>query len=216
MNNLKKARKYGKMFKEVMKMRKNNPNTKSKIISAAWKLFYDKGYDSTTIEEIVALSETSKGSFYHYFEGKESLLGTLSTLFDEKYESLMPSIPAEYDSFETLMYLNHELFLMIENSISIEMLSRLLSTQLFAKGERHLLDRNRTYFKLLFSIVRRGQERGDIRSDVSANEIVKAYALCERAFMYDWCLCSGEYSLASYAAPHLSAFLSHYRVSSST
>lgn len=192
-------------------MKKNNPNTKSKIISAAWKLFYDKGYDGTTIEDIVTLSETSKGSFYHYFEGKESLLGTLSTLFDEKYDALIPTIPQEYDSFEVLMYLNHELFLMIENSISIEMLSRLLSTQLFAKGERHLLDRNRTYFKLLLKTVKTGQERGELRSDVSANEIVKAYALCERAFMYDWCLCSGEYSLAAYSAPLLRAFLSNYK-----
>ena len=194
-------------------MRKNGQNTKSKIISAAWKLFYDKGYDDTTIEEIVALSETSKGSFYHYFEGKDSLLGTLSTLFDEKYEELIPLIPENSDSFEVLMYLNHELFLMIENSISIEMLSRLLSTQLFAKGERHLLDRERTYFKLLLKTVKDGQARGELRSDVSANEIVKEYALCERAFMYDWCLCSGEYSLASYAAPLMRAFLSHYRTS---
>ena len=173
-------------------MRKNNPNTKSKIISAAWKLFYDKGFDGTTIEDIVSLSETSKGSFYHYFEGKDSLLGTLSTLFDEKYEELIPNIPEDSDSFEVLMYLNRELFLMIENSISIEMLSR-------------------TYFKLLLKTVKRGQERGELRSDVSANEIVKEYALCERAFMYDWCLCSGEYSLSSYAAPLMRAFLSHYK-----
>lgn len=192
-------------------MRKNNQNTKSKIISAAWKLFYDRGFDNTTIEDIVALSKTSKGSFYHYFEGKDSLLGTLSTLFDEKYEELIPLIEENTDSFEILMYLNRELFLMIENSISIELLSRLLSTQLFAKGERHLLDRSRTYFKLLLKIVKDGQSRGEIRTDVSANEIVKAYALCERAFMYDWCLCSGEYSLASYAAPLLRAFLSNYR-----
>lgn len=193
-------------------MRKNNQNTKSKIISAAWKLFYDRGFDNTTIEDIVALSKTSKGSFYHYFEGKDSLLGTLSTLFDEKYEELIPLIEENTDSFEILMYLNHELFLMIENSISIELLSRLLSTQLFAKGERHLLDRSRTYFKLLLKIVKDGQSRGEIRTDVSANEIVKAYALCERAFMYDWCLCSGEYSLASYAAPLMRAFLSNYRI----
>ena len=193
-------------------MRKNNPNTKSKIISAAWKLFYDRGYDRTTIEDIVYLSETSKGSFYHYFEGKDSLLGTLSTLFDEKYEELIPLIPEGSDSFEVLMYLNRELFLMIENSISIEMLSRLLSTQLFERGERHLLDRDRTYFKLLLKTVKAGQTAGVLRADVSANEIVKAYALCERAFMYDWCLCSGEYSLAAYSAPLMRAFLSHYKV----
>lgn len=193
-------------------MKKNSKETKSKIIVAAWKLFYEQGYDDTTVEDIVFASETSKGSFYHYFEGKDSLLGTLSTLFDEKYEQLIPTIAEQTDSFEILMYLNRELFLMIENSISIELLSRLLSTQLFARGERQLLDRSRTYFKLLLKTVRGGQQRGELRADVSANEIVKAYALCERAFMYDWCLCAGEYSLASYAAPLMRAFLSHYKM----
>ena len=202
---------YGKINQKEKKMRKNNVNTKSKIISAAWKLFYEQGYDDTTVEDIVALSETSKGSFYHYFEGKDSLLGTLSTLFDDKYAELISVMPEDVDSFEKLMYLNRELFLMIENSISIELLSRLLATQLFAKGERHLLDRSRTYFKLLFKIVKEGQARGELLSTVPSNEIVKAYALSERAFMYDWCLCSGEYSLTAYAAPMMRAFLSHYK-----
>ena len=153
-------------------MRRNNPQTKSKIISAAWRLFYERGFENTSVEEIVELSGTSKGSFYHYFEGKDALLGTLSTLFDEKYQELLPLIPPETDSIEILMYLNKELFLMIENSISIELLSRLLSTQLFAKGERQLLDRSRTYFKLLLKTVKDGQQRGELRTDVSSNEIV--------------------------------------------
>lgn len=192
-------------------MRKNNPQTKSKIISAAWRLFYERGFENTSVEEIVELSGTSKGSFYHYFEGKDALLGTLSTLFDEKYQELLPLIPPETGSFETLMYLNKELFLMIENSISTELLSRLLSTQLFAKGERQLLDRSRTYFKLLLKTVKEGQGAGELRADVSANEIVKTYALLERAFMYDWCLCSGEYSLAAYSSPLMRSFLEHYK-----
>ena len=58
-------------------MSKKQPrNTKGKIISAAWKLFYEQGYDDTTIDEIIAESGTSKGSFYHYFEGKDALLGS--------------------------------------------------------------------------------------------------------------------------------------------
>lgn len=192
-------------------MRKSNPQTKSKIISAAWRLFYERGFENTSVEEIVALSGTSKGSFYHYFDGKDALIGTLSTLFDEKYEELIPKITGEMSSVDALMYLNKELFLMIENSISIELLSRLLATQLFARGERQLLDRNRTYFKLLFKIVKDGQASGELRRDVSANEIVKAYALIERALMYDWCLCSGEYSLAAYSSPLVSSLLDSYK-----
>lgn len=52
-------------------MSKKQPrNTKGKIISAAWKLFYEQGYDDTTIDEIIAESGTSKGSFYHYLREK--------------------------------------------------------------------------------------------------------------------------------------------------
>ena len=45
--------------------KKNSRNTKGKIISAAWKLFYENGYDGTTIEDIIFTSGTSRGSFYH-------------------------------------------------------------------------------------------------------------------------------------------------------
>ena len=70
--------------------KKNQKKTKSKIVSAAWKLFYEQGYEDTTIEEIIEESGTSKGSFYHYFEGKDALLGSLAYMMDEKYEELEP------------------------------------------------------------------------------------------------------------------------------
>ena len=65
--------------------KKNARNTRGKIVNAAWQLFYEQGYEDTTVEEIIELSHTSKGSFYHYFDGKDALLSTLSLLFDEKY-----------------------------------------------------------------------------------------------------------------------------------
>ena len=140
-------------------MSKKQPrNTKGKIISAAWKLFYEQGYDDTTIDEIIAESGTSKGSFYHYFEGKDALLGSLSFLFDEKYTELEAQLDQFATRYEQLIYLNQELFSMIENSISLDLLARLLSTQLITKGEKHLLDRNRYYYKLLRRIIREGQE----------------------------------------------------------
>ncbi|MBR5586494.1 MAG: helix-turn-helix transcriptional regulator [Clostridia bacterium] len=191
-------------------MKKTSKNTKSKIVSAAWKLFYQQGYDDTTVEEIIEESGTSKGSFYHYFEGKDALLGSLSYLFDEKYEEL--EIPDDMNTFDKLIFLNQELFGMIEDSISISLLSRLLSTQLVTKGDKHLLDRSRVYYKLLKQIISEGQQKNEIRTDMAANEIVKMYALCERALMYDWCLCNGEYSLRRYAADLMPMFLSKIRL----
>ena len=192
--------------------KKNLKKTKSKIVSAAWKLFYEQGYENTTVEDIVYESETSKGSFYHYFEGKDALLSSVSFLFDEKYEELMACMDPEKDRFEVLMELNRELFAMIENSISLDLLARLYSSQLVTRGDKHLLDHNRTYYKLLRQIVTEGQKKGELREDVSVNEIVKAYALCERALIYDWCISNGDYSLCQYAKSMMPVFLNSFRV----
>lgn len=191
--------------------RKNTRNTRGRIISAAWKLFYEQGYEETTVEDIVFESETSKGSFYHYFDGKDALLGTLANVFDEKYEELTRVMDPALDAMEKLVYLNHELFAMIDGGVSMDLLARLLSTQLLARGEKHLLDRNRTYFKLLRRIIAQGQQAGQLRTDRTVNDIVKAYALWERALLYDWCLCGGEYSLVAYTDSMTPMFLESYR-----
>ncbi len=190
--------------------KKNTQNTKKKIVSAAWRLFYEQGYNGTTIDDIVAESGTSKGSFYHYFNGKDDLLSSLAYLFDEKYEELEEIMPENMASTEKMLFLNKELFRMIDDSISIDLLTQLLSSQLITKNEKSLLDRNRTYFRLLRSIVIAGQKNGEISDKNSANDIVKAYALYERAMLYDWCLCNGEYSLSDYSAKMLPMFLNGY------
>jgi AcrR family transcriptional regulator len=192
--------------------RKKDRNTKGRIISAAWKLFYEQGYDDTTVEEIIEESGTSKGSFYHYFNGKDSLLSTLSVMFDEKYQELSESMDNEMNSFDKLIYLNQELFVMVENEIDLDILARLYSSQLITKGERHLMDHNRYYYKLLRQIVVEGQKRGQISDDITVNEIVKIYALCERALLYDWCLSNGEYSLSKYSAEMMPVFIGFIKV----
>lgn len=193
--------------------KKNGRNTRGRIISAAWKLFYEQGYENTTVEDIVFESETSKGSFYHYFEGKDALLGTLAYVFDEKYEQLKEEMDPALSAMDKLVFLNRELFAMIEDSVSLDLLTRLLATQLLARGEKHLLDRNRTYFRLLRQIISDGQKSGQLRSDCTVNEILKAYALWERALLYDWCLSDGGYSLTAYTEKNTPMFLESYRAS---
>ena len=189
-------------------MKKTTGNTKSRIVSAAWQLFYEQGFDNTTVDEIIRLSGTSKGSFYHYFESKDSLIGSLAYLFDEKYIELERSIDFGLDSIDNMIYLTRELCMMIENNIDIELLSRLYAQQLSKRGEKELLDRSRVYYRLLTRLVRLGQERGEITRSRSASEIVRLYAIAERALLYDWCLHGGEYSLADYASTVMPLFLS--------
>ena len=188
-------------------MKKTSNQTKSRIVSAAWKLFYRYGYENTTIDDIVEESQTSKGSFYHYFGSKDDVLGSLSYLFDEKYTELAETMDPKLDPVEKLLLMNRELFLMIENTVSVSLLSQLFSSQLITKGERHLLDPDRMYFKLLRQVSIEGKEQGLFLDELTVTDITKAYAVYERAMMYDWCISSGNYSLCQYSQKMLPLFL---------
>lgn len=187
-------------------------NVKRRIVDAAWKLFYEKGYDDTTVEDIIKLSETSKGSFYYYFGSKDSLLDTLSTILDEQYAELEKELPEEMNSFDKLMYLNYKAHLYMENKIDVALLASMYSTQLIAKGNRNLLDQNRIYYRLISRIIEEGHKRNQISREKSIYEITKFYSLCERALVSDWCLNRGDYSLAEYSKEYMPILMEHFRV----
>ncbi|MGC4019478.1 MAG: TetR/AcrR family transcriptional regulator [Muricomes sp.] len=185
---------------------------KAKIVSAAWQMFYDKGYDHTTVDDIIERSGTSKGSFYYYFNTKDELLGTLSTVLDDYYDELAAEMDPEMNNFDKLLYLNYKVHSMMEERINIDLLTSLYSTQLTAKGQRHLLDQNRVYYQLLTGIIEAGQKQGEIRSDKSIAEITKYYSLCERALVSDWCLSKGSYSLGEYSKEYMPIMMGYFKL----
>ena len=176
-------------------MPKRRQSTKSRIVKAAWSLFYRKGYDSTTVGDIINASKTSKGTFYHYFKGKESLLNSLSYLFDQKYEELAGTIDPDMSARDKLLFLNHELFHMIETSVDIHLLAYLYSSQLITKDKKSLSDRKRFYFKWITEILEEGLKNGEFAGTSSAEDLMGIYAMYERALLYDWALFKGKVSL---------------------
>lgn len=180
-------------------MPRKRRSTKSRIIKAAWNLFYKNGYDNTTVEDIIALSKTSKGTFYHYFKGKEALLNTLSYLFDEKYEELAAAVDPSLSAYDKLLYFNHELFYMIETSIDVSLLASLYSSQLVTKDRQSLLESGRYYFTWLTDTITGAIESGEFKAGSTPQELLKIYAMYERALLYDWALCKGNYSLTAYS-----------------
>lgn len=47
---------------------------KQEFLNTALDLFYQKGYDKTTVNDIIGRLNASKGAFYHYFRSKEDVL----------------------------------------------------------------------------------------------------------------------------------------------
>ena len=194
-----------------MERTKKGKSAKNRIVTAAWQLFHEKGYNGTTVDDIIALSGTSKGSFYYYFNTKDELLNTLSVILDDFYEELESRMNPDLNSFVKLLNVNYEAHTMIEENISIDLIASLYSTQLVSQGQRNLLDQNRTYYKFITRIITEGQMRGQIRNDMSAIEITKYFTMCERALVSDWCLSRGEFSLSEYSHKCMPVMLEHFK-----
>lgn len=56
---------------------------KSELIEIAERLFLEKGFEETSVEDILKTSGLSKGGFYHYFKSKEEVLGESINNFAE-------------------------------------------------------------------------------------------------------------------------------------
>jgi AcrR family transcriptional regulator len=49
-------------------------DTRSRIVGVAMQLFWEKGYGSTSIADILKAANANSGSLYHFFPGKQDLL----------------------------------------------------------------------------------------------------------------------------------------------
>ncbi|MBW0144246.1 TetR/AcrR family transcriptional regulator [Sphingomicrobium clamense] len=75
-----------------------NRDTRTKIVEAARDLFWEKGFNSTSIADILSRTQVHSGSLYHFFPGKQDLLvAVLEWYRDGIEENLLAYAWAEVD-----------------------------------------------------------------------------------------------------------------------
>ena len=66
------------------------PDVRTRIVMAAMELFWVKGYNSTSIADILSRTQLNAGSLYHVFPGKQDvLIAVLEAYRDGLYENLV-------------------------------------------------------------------------------------------------------------------------------
>ena len=70
-------------------------NRKQEFLDTALELFYEKGYENTTIRNIIDSVGVSKGAFYHYFGSKEEVLETIAMQYVEKKLTVIEKVAQE-------------------------------------------------------------------------------------------------------------------------
>lgn len=168
---------------------------KEEIKNAAWELFYEKGYEETTVNDIIEKANTSKGGFYYYFKAKDELLHSLYSFFDREYEKFYENMDKTLNSLVQLKQLSQYVSYFIEGNVSSGLLAALYQSQLAKKSQDCFLNPDRYYIRLVKKIIAAGQEKKEIRDDLSVEELAHHVLLLERGIIMDWCVQSGRFSL---------------------
>lgn len=84
---------------------------REQILNAAKKLFDDKGFDSTTVEEVAFRAELGKGTIYSYFKSKEEIYVAIMEKELEILEERMEAAVARADSAIAALYSLYDTFI---------------------------------------------------------------------------------------------------------
>ncbi len=77
--------------------------TRAALVAAARRLFGEHGFAATSLDEIVAEANVTKGALYHHFQGKEDLFGAV---YEEVQHEVSDQVVAEFlrpDPWEALV-----------------------------------------------------------------------------------------------------------------
>jgi AcrR family transcriptional regulator len=98
---------------------------RAELLDCAQRLFMQKGYERTTINDVIAETGLSKGAFYHHFRAKEDLLEAITRRFGEQAIAQVAIVQGD-GSLNALQRLNQ--LLAVSREWKIEHLPELRST----------------------------------------------------------------------------------------
>ncbi|MCB9436748.1 MAG: TetR/AcrR family transcriptional regulator [Anaerolineales bacterium] len=142
---------------------------RTEILMAALVAFAEKGYDKTSMDDIVRVSGLSKGTLYWYFKNKEALfLGIMDMIFNQ-FMSIIDAFQASLsdhsaaDMLRMLIQQAAEFFATDEKLVGLISDMFLQATQNPAKLQA-LAEFYERYISGLQTIIQYGIDRGEFRS----------------------------------------------------
>jgi len=163
--------------------------TRNKIYNTAFDLMKKKGFDNITIEDISKKAGVSVGAFYHYFKSKNDILFETYHRADEYFqEKVEGKLKSETSLDQIVEYL-------VEYAKFAKMMGIDFSKQLYNTENKFFIKKDRYMLTILQNIIRNGQEKNEIISDMSPEEITEYLFIAARGLVFDWCLYDGQYDL---------------------
>ncbi len=140
-------------------------DTQGKILAAALRLFADRGYAGTSVQDIVSSARVTKPALYYYFPSKAELYqALLDRAHDERFRLMQEASARGKDLPGKLEEILNAHFEFLQSHR--ELIGLMYATAFAARGETpqeiRYLDKCQRNFGLVRDLVREGQRAGQL------------------------------------------------------
>ena len=150
--------------------------TKRKIFETSMKLFAEKGYDATSVEEITATVGVAKGTLYYHFSSKEEIY---NFLLEEGTKLLINNIDVKVSKIDNSIDKLRSIAL-YQNLITIYLSQVWGSDERNQKCQKYIND----YIGKIEEVVKEGIEKGEIKEGNSGIIASEIFAFTCAGFMF--------------------------------
>jgi AcrR family transcriptional regulator len=180
---------------ENMENRKNTKRkeqaeeTRNRIYTSAIELMEQKGFGNFTIEDLSNKAGVSVGAFYHYFDSKNDILADIFYRADDYFSTeVVSSLSKSTIPEQIVEYFDYYAKFNVASGVET-------TQQLFNPKIKFFIEEGRPMLKILEDLIRKGQEKNEIRRDTDAEELVRYLLVMARGIVFEWSLYDGNYDL---------------------
>ncbi|NJD77875.1 MAG: TetR/AcrR family transcriptional regulator [Candidatus Methanoperedens sp.] len=176
---------------------KKKTETRNKIFEVAGRLFKEKGFEDTTIDEIVREAGIGKGTFFNYFPSKTALLLYFAKkkedlTFSQIKHEMTRSIPTKEKIKNTLV------FVAKTNEKDKELTKMFVFEYMRHYGMSSGQDERSSHrlSNILYGLIEEGVKKGDVNSEI---ELKKAADIITGIYFHslmEWLWAKNDYSFS--------------------
>jgi AcrR family transcriptional regulator len=182
-------------------------NTRRRLADTALRLFAAMGYDQVVVDDICREAGVSKGTFYVHFASKDQVLVEEFLALDRFYLDSLTEI-GEIDTAVGRLLAFGRYSLRHISALGKDYIKAAYSSQMApGRGPSPLASQERASHQIALQLVREARESGELRSDLTVEEITLALVRAIRGVVIEWCLTDGAFDLERAGEPLLEIIL---------
>ncbi len=151
--------------------------TRLNILQKAFELIYSKGYQTTSIDDIIATTEVTKGAFYYHFKSKDDMglaiiEEILKPALTSSFITALQSKENPIDGIYSLLYnilMNNDYF-KVEYGCPVANFASEM-TPWNSKFSHVLEELTKEWIEVMINTVEKGKKDGFIRQNVNAKHV---------------------------------------------